>query len=107
LDILLTYFTGSTANKEECAAESKTSSTTCNTCFDGNICKRVSELAGNWCTHSRYFKTTYGNNTFITMLKEWVNSSMKFHHRFTFFPKVLNGSAKSHKVVFGSIRSPS
>jgi hypothetical protein len=62
---LLTYFTGSTANKEECAAESKTSSTTCNTCFDGSICKRVSELAGNWCTDSRYFKTTYGNNTFI------------------------------------------
>jgi len=50
------------------------------------------ELAGKWCTDSRYFKTTHGNNTFINNVERWVNSSVKFHHRFTFFPMGYFGS---------------
>jgi hypothetical protein len=47
LDISLPYFTGSTANKEECAAESKTSPRLQYLFFMG-VSARVNNLAGNW-----------------------------------------------------------
>jgi hypothetical protein len=48
LDILLTYFTGSTANKEECTAESKTSPRLAIPVSMGVSAKELAELVGNW-----------------------------------------------------------